>query len=114
MSRVGREGASTSPTIVARLSWSHWPPLKPTYRPPSIHEPIGHPAGVENFEWARHLSLPLAGKIDWKTLNSGEWAIMSALNASEGDFRDWDEIRDRALTIAGQREALQARCGRRR
>jgi len=26
---------------------------------------------------------------------------MSALNAPEGEFRDWDEIRDRALTIAG-------------
>ena len=37
-----------------------------------------------------------------ETLNFGEWAIMSALNAPEGDFRDWDEIRDRALTIAGE------------
>ena len=41
-----------------------------------------------------------AGKIDRKTLNFGERAIVSALKVAEGDFRDWDEIRDTALSIA--------------
>jgi len=41
-----------------------------------------------------------AGKLDKKTLNFGERAIVSAFKASEGDFRDWDEIRDRARDIA--------------
>jgi menaquinone-dependent protoporphyrinogen oxidase len=40
-----------------------------------------------------------AGKLDKKTLNFGERAIVGALKAPEGDFRDWDEIRDRALSI---------------
>ncbi|HSJ84710.1 MAG TPA: flavodoxin domain-containing protein [Acidimicrobiia bacterium] len=43
-----------------------------------------------------------AGKIDRKKLNFGERAIVSALKAPEGDFRDWDEIRERALAIAGE------------
>jgi menaquinone-dependent protoporphyrinogen oxidase len=46
--------------------------------------------------------LLFAGKIDRKKLNFGERAIVSALKAPEGDFRDWDEIRDRALAIAGE------------
>lgn len=44
--------------------------------------------------------LLFAGKIDRKKLNFGERAIVGALKAPEGDFRDWDEIRDRALAIA--------------
>ena len=40
-----------------------------------------------------------SGKLDKKTLNFGERAIVGALKAPEGDFRDWDEIRDRALSI---------------
>jgi menaquinone-dependent protoporphyrinogen oxidase len=46
--------------------------------------------------------LLFAGKIDRKKLNFGERAIVGALKAPEGDFRDWDEIRDRALAIAGE------------
>jgi menaquinone-dependent protoporphyrinogen oxidase len=41
-----------------------------------------------------------AGKIDRKKLNFGERAIVGALKAPEGDFRDWVEIRERALAIA--------------
>jgi menaquinone-dependent protoporphyrinogen oxidase len=44
--------------------------------------------------------LLFAGRIDRKKLNFGERAIVGALKAPEGDFRDWDEIRDRALAIA--------------
>jgi menaquinone-dependent protoporphyrinogen oxidase len=35
-----------------------------------------------------------AGKLDKHELNFGERAIMVAVRASEGDFRDWDAIRD--------------------
>jgi len=45
-----------------------------------------------------------AGKIDRKKLNFGERAIVGALKAPEGDFRDWDEIRERALAIAKELE----------
>ncbi|MGH8871455.1 MAG: flavodoxin domain-containing protein [Acidimicrobiia bacterium] len=40
-----------------------------------------------------------AGRIDRNLLNFGERAIVSALKAPEGDFRDWDHIRDTALSI---------------
>jgi menaquinone-dependent protoporphyrinogen oxidase len=46
-----------------------------------------------------------AGKLDKKTLNFGERAIVGALKAPEGDFRDWDEIRDRALSIVEELSA---------
>ncbi|MGH8914565.1 MAG: flavodoxin domain-containing protein [Acidimicrobiia bacterium] len=41
-----------------------------------------------------------SGKIDRKSLNFGERAVINAMKGEEGDFRDWDEIRDRALSIA--------------
>jgi menaquinone-dependent protoporphyrinogen oxidase len=41
-----------------------------------------------------------AGKIDKKKLNFGEKAIVMALRAPEGDFRDWEEIRAWAVAIA--------------
>lgn len=41
-----------------------------------------------------------AGKIDRSLLSFGEKAIMIAVRAPEGDFRDWDEIRSWAEGIA--------------
>jgi menaquinone-dependent protoporphyrinogen oxidase len=41
-----------------------------------------------------------AGKIDKAKLGFGERAIMTAVRAPEGDFRDWDEIASWADTIA--------------
>ena len=45
-----------------------------------------------------------AGKIDKSRLGFGELAIVSALKVSEGDFRDWDEIRRWATGIAQELE----------
>ncbi|MGH2820005.1 MAG: flavodoxin domain-containing protein [Actinomycetota bacterium] len=45
-----------------------------------------------------------AGKLFKKGLSFGEKAIVLALRAPEGDFRDWDEIRSWAVEIA---EAIQ-------
>ena len=41
-----------------------------------------------------------SGKIDKSKLSFGEKAILVAVRAPEGDFRDWDEIGDWAHTIA--------------
>lgn len=47
-----------------------------------------------------------AGKLDKKVLGFGERAIVSALKAPEGDFRDWDRIRTWSIGIA---ESLKTR-----
>jgi menaquinone-dependent protoporphyrinogen oxidase len=41
-----------------------------------------------------------AGKLDKRQLSFGERALVAALRAPEGDFRDWDEIRTWASGIA--------------
>jgi menaquinone-dependent protoporphyrinogen oxidase len=46
-----------------------------------------------------------AGRIDRKRLGFGEKAIVTALRAPEGDFRDWDAIRRWAADIAGSLRA---------
>ena len=43
-----------------------------------------------------------AGKLDRKVLGFGERAIVTAFKAPDGDFRDWEEIRDWASSIAEQ------------
>jgi menaquinone-dependent protoporphyrinogen oxidase len=43
-----------------------------------------------------------AGKLDRSKLNFGEKAIVVAVRAQEGDFRDWDAIDDWSRHIAGQ------------
>ena len=45
-----------------------------------------------------------AGKIDRSKLNFGEKAIVMALRAAEGDFRDWEEIEGWANEIADSLE----------
>ncbi len=47
-----------------------------------------------------------SGRLDKKLLNFGERAIVSALKAPEGDFRDWDRIQTWSTGIA---EALKTR-----
>ena len=47
-----------------------------------------------------------SGKLDRKTLNFGERAIVAAFKVPDGDFRDWDEIRKWAAGIA---EALKTK-----
>jgi len=46
-----------------------------------------------------------AGKIDRSKLSFGEKAIMIAVRAPEGDFRDWDEITTWADSIADNLQA---------
>jgi menaquinone-dependent protoporphyrinogen oxidase len=41
-----------------------------------------------------------AGKVDRKVLNFGERAIVNAFKVPDGDFRDWDQIKEWALGIA--------------
>lgn len=41
-----------------------------------------------------------AGKLDRKVLSFGERAIVTAFKAPDGDFRDWDEVREWAVGIA--------------
>lgn len=43
-----------------------------------------------------------AGKIDKSKLTFGERAILNAVRASEGDFRDWNQIEAWATEIADQ------------
>jgi len=40
------------------------------------------------------------GRLDRRTLNFGERAIVGAFKVADGDFRDWDEIRGWAAGIA--------------
>jgi menaquinone-dependent protoporphyrinogen oxidase len=49
-----------------------------------------------------------AGKLDRHALSFGEKAIVMALRAPEGDFRDWDEIREWAAGIARAIQAVEA------
>jgi menaquinone-dependent protoporphyrinogen oxidase len=41
-----------------------------------------------------------AGKVDRAVLGFGERAVVTAVRAKEGDYRDWDDIRDWAEGIA--------------
>jgi menaquinone-dependent protoporphyrinogen oxidase len=71
--------------------------------------PIGDPATPEEdpVDTEPMMSLTgarehrvFAGKLVRKQLSFGEKAIVIALRAPEGDFRDWDEIRGWASSIA--------------
>lgn len=53
-----------------------------------------------------------AGKLDKSRLNFGERAIVMALRAPEGDFRDWEDVRTWASSIADSLGRGRARGGR--
>jgi menaquinone-dependent protoporphyrinogen oxidase len=43
-----------------------------------------------------------AGRLERSRLGFGERAVVAALRAPDGDFRDWDEIRGWATAIADE------------
>ena len=72
--------------------------------------PLGDPkqSGEENAVWLdgilpatgarEHRLFP--GRLDKNRLSFGERAVIIAVRAPEGDFREWDEIKAWAETIA--------------
>jgi menaquinone-dependent protoporphyrinogen oxidase len=72
-----------------------------------LGSPVAKPEGdppvaadlVERLEARDHRVF--AGKLQRKALSFPERAIVTALRAPEGDFRDWDAIEDWAREIAG-------------
>ena len=67
-------------------------PPKPDEDPVDVAEIVTNLAASEHRLFA--------GKIDKSTLGFGERAIVTALRATEGDFRDWEEIAAWAREIA--------------
>ena len=78
----------------------HWmKSMRELADPPKPDEDPVEVAAVMETTGARGHAV-FAGKIDRSRLGFGERAIVSALKVSEGDFRDWDEIRRWATGIA--------------
>jgi menaquinone-dependent protoporphyrinogen oxidase len=67
--------------------------------PPKPQEDPVDIASVAELAGAREHRV-FAGKLDRGKLSFGEKAIAMALRAPEGDFRDWDQIREWAAAIA--------------
>src|SRR5690606_22456520 len=71
----------------------------PVGDPPKPEEdPVDVAAVVEATRAREHRVF--AGKIDKRKLGFGERAIVAALRAPEGDFRQWDQINEWAEAIA--------------
>jgi len=68
-------------------------PLKPEEAPADVAEMVAK-TGARGHK-------VFAGKLDKSRLNIGERAVVRGVRATYGDFRDWDEIFDWALQIAG-------------
>lgn len=66
--------------------------------PKPEEEPVDAAPMVEACAAREHVVF--AGRIDRKRLGFAEKAIVLALRAPEGDFRDWDAVRDWAQHIA--------------
>ncbi len=73
-------------------------------------KPHGDPDGIQDIRE----SIParehrvFTGKLDRKQLGFGERLIYQVLHAPEGDFRDWDAIREWARGIAAPLEMEEA------
>jgi menaquinone-dependent protoporphyrinogen oxidase len=80
---------------------------KGSLHPPKPEEVPVDVADISDLTSARSHQV-FSGKIDKSKLSFGEKAIVVAVRAPEGDFRDWDEIRRWANAIADSltREAL--------
>ena len=71
--------------------------------PKPDEDPVDVAAIVEAVPPVEHRIF--AGRIDKKELGFGERAIMIAVRAADGDFRDWEEIAGWANEIADALEA---------
>lgn len=90
---VARIGASDAlPPVWLFSSGPLGDPPKPEEEPVDVAEVLEATSAREHRVFA--------GKIDKAKLNLGERAIMVAVRAPEGDFRDWDEITGWAEKIA--------------
>lgn len=67
--------------------------------PPKPEEDPVDVAPIVEMTGARQHHI-FAGKLDRKALTFGERAIVTAFKVPDGDFRDWEEIKDWALGIA--------------
>jgi menaquinone-dependent protoporphyrinogen oxidase len=72
--------------------------------PPDALKPEGDPVDVAGFmETVQGIDHRVfAGRLDKKLLGFGEKAVVIAVRAPEGDFRDWDAIDRFAAEIASQ------------
>jgi menaquinone-dependent protoporphyrinogen oxidase len=76
----------------------------PVGNPPKPEEPPVDTASMMDAAGAvEHLVFP--GRLDRRRLGFGEKAIVLALRAPEGDFRDWDAVRAWARGIAEELRA---------
>lgn len=101
-----REYATTHvEALRARPVWlfSSGPIGLPPFPPNEPHDvyPLGRLIGARG-----HRSF--AGRLDKDGLTFGERAMVTAMRAPLGDFRDWDEIRAWAEEVAGQLRALRS------
>jgi menaquinone-dependent protoporphyrinogen oxidase len=105
--KVAREFVERNATALAvRPVWLF--SSGPVGDPPKPEEdPVDVAALLEATTAQGHKVFP--GKIDKKQLNFGEKAIVMALRAPEGDFRNWEEVRAWASRIGGD---LHARSNR--
>jgi menaquinone-dependent protoporphyrinogen oxidase len=67
---------------------------------PEEAEPVGIAEAVERIGARGHVIF--AGKIDRGALSFPERMMVRALKVPEGDYRDWDEIRAWAKSIASE------------
>jgi menaquinone-dependent protoporphyrinogen oxidase len=83
--------------------FSSGPIGSPPFPPDEPHDvyPLGRLIGARG-----HRSFP--GRLDKELLTFGERAMVTAMRAPLGDFRDWDEIRAWAEEVAGQLRDLHS------
>ena len=86
--------AASNPRVWLFSSGPVGDPPKPEQDPVDVAEIVAALTARE------HRLFP--GKIDKAELGFGEWAIVTALRAPEGDFRDWGQITSRAESIAAE------------
>jgi menaquinone-dependent protoporphyrinogen oxidase len=94
------------PALATRPVWMF--SSGPIGDPPKPQEdPVDAAAMVEATDAREHRVF--AGRLDRSLLSFGEKAIVIALRAPEGDFRDWDAIRAWADEIAQELEEDRSR-----